>query len=124
MKTNWANPKINKKFGLSVYGPEKVKFTKVGDSEFKLLKLKDILYSAIFEKAKRETEGWNALSSKGVFRNVSSKFEHSTIGYGYYAFRNKSPKNLEFILTMNKKLNVVYCKEIFLIFFFSNAGEP
>lgn len=108
VKTNWLYEEINEKFGLSVYGPEKVEFTKMIDKADSKIKLKDILYKSIFHKAKSEEDGWKPMAKSGLYSKMYSKFEHSTTGYGFYAFRNKSNKNIQVKLTMTKSVGVRY----------------
>lgn len=110
MKTNWIYPEVNSEFGLSVYGPESVKFTEIFGASKKQIEPREILYKGLLQKAESDNSGWNPLASKGLFKNVTCKFEHSTIGYGFYAFRNGTPRNLEIVLTLSRKLNISLCK--------------
>ena len=89
-----------------------MQFTRVinQNSENDDMKLEDMFFNGLFEKAKREEEGWNALATTGLFSNVFSKFEHSSIGYGFYCFRNKSEKNIEMTLTLSQDKGVRFCK--------------
>ena len=107
---------MTKLFGLSVYGPSEVKFTKIVDKNDKKMKLQDILYSALYHKAKSTTEEWAPLTPAGVFSKLLCKFEHSSIGYGFYCFRNQTIKNIEIRLTMKDPINVRFCKENPFIF--------
>lgn len=109
---------MSMKFGLSVYGPQKVEFTKLLDNSSNELQLKDLLYAGIFHKAKQggDPRKWKPLANRGVFNKVVSKFEHSNSGYGFYCFMNYSNKTIEVKLTMTKQKNVQFCKKIKIIF--------
>ena len=95
---------------MSVYGPEKISFTRIVDKINTNVSLDDLLYTALFEKSKSENEGWVALSSSGPSSQVFSKFEHSTIGYGFYCFRNKSNKDIEVTLKATVRNNLKFCE--------------
>ena len=104
-------PDLNKRFGISVYGPQMVRFIKVIDNPSRGISLPDMLKESLLEKALSEGEDeWNKMGSVGTYSRVFSNFEHSNIGYGFYAFRNDSDKDVEITLTMTKGMNVRYCK--------------
>lgn len=72
-----------------------------------------MLKEAILNKALNEGEDeWSKLGVMGTWSDVYSNFEHSNIGYGFYAFRNDSSKKIQVTLKMTKKLNVRFCKII------------
>lgn len=114
VKTNWKHPEVNINFGLSVYGPEKVSFLKVLDTHS--VSLQGMLKQAILNKALAEGEDeWNKLGMFGTWSYVYSNFEHSNIGYGFYAFRNESSKRIQVSLEMTKRLNVRFCNFLIII---------
>ena len=97
-------------FGLGVYGPSKVTFTKVIDKQKNKSRLVDVLYSALYDKARREDKGWKPLSQKKPWNKFYLKFVHSSIGYGFYCFRNKTKYKAKVTLTAKTHVNIQFCK--------------
>lgn len=111
---------MNINFGLSVYGSQKVIFTKILDKSETDSRLKEILKGAFKHKAELSSKDsiWKPLAKKGPFSKVLAKFDHGNTGYGFYCFKNDSDKTIEIQLSMTKQLNVQFCKfNSFLIFF-------
>ena len=94
-------------FGLSVYGPDKVNFTKVLDNPQEGVSLGPMLVNTILNKALSEgADEWKQVGKSGIFSQFYSNFEHSNIGYGFYAFRNESNRNIQVTITLTKMLNI------------------
>jgi hypothetical protein len=90
-----------------VYGPEKVQFTKVLNNPSQGIELQDMLKQSLLQKALAEGEDeWKQVGFLGTFSDFHSNFEHSNIGYGFYAFKNESSKNIRVNLTLTKELNI------------------
>lgn len=107
VKTEWKHPEVTTTFGLSLYGPEAVNFTRVFDTPD--LPLLRIISFALVNKALLESgQEWKPLGKVFTWSKVFSNFEHSNIGYGFYAFRNGSEKTLRISLEMTKRRNVKF----------------
>ena len=98
-------------FGLSAYGPATTKFTKLLQNKEKGIDLLAMLRESLLQKAlSEEEEEWTKIGTFGCFSNFYSHFEHSNIGYGFYAFRNESNKNISVTITLTKSLNIKISK--------------
>jgi len=111
--TNWKYPNITKKFGLGVYGVAPIKFEKVIDTEATPKKQGQIFLESIIDKANDDVDDWNRMADNGLFSKIFSQFEHSNIGFGFYAFRNESDRNIVVTLTMKNCENVAWCKQYY-----------
>lgn len=102
---------MNINFGLSVYGPEKVQFTKVLENPEAGVSLENMLKQSLLQKALAEGEDeWKKVGTFGTFSDFYSNFEHSNIGYGFYCFRNESDRDIQVTLILTQELNIKVCK--------------
>jgi hypothetical protein len=87
---NWENPNITTSFGLSVYSKETVEFKELICTKGQSQKLMKILYDGIFDRSQKIEFNKKPVSDEGTLKDVYTSFENTNIGYGYYAFVNKS----------------------------------
>lgn len=111
ISTNWRHPNYNINFGLSGYGPEKINFTKVLSNPEEGINLLNMLKESLMQKAlSEENDQWKQINPSGLFSQFYSHFEHSNTGYGFYAFRNETNRNIKVTFTLTKELNIKISK--------------
>ena len=100
LKNNWLHPKLNKKYGLGMYGPGKVDFEKIihgdGPRDFSVTNLiKEALITKVHQDSNTH---YRLLESSEEWKDVYTYMEMRNFGYGYYYFKNDTNENLTAII--------------------------
>lgn len=104
--------------GVSVYGPQKIDFKKITESD--KFSLKDMLTQAMMNMALSDESKLGPVGTGDIWGSIVTTFQCPSIGYGYYAAKNNSKKKVKTTLKFqNDELMPVSMS--FFSYFFSHT---